>query len=133
MNMEMQTRIARCACGQLSLETAADPIRISVCHCLDCKRRSGSAFAIQARFPACSVTISGASKTFVRVGQAVTTFHFCPTCGSTLYFVSEHAADQIAVAVGAFADPAFPSPTVSVYEDRMHAWVVMPDGIEHWQ
>ena len=33
--------------------------------------------------------------------------------------------------VGAFADPNFPSPRISVWEDRMHPWVGLPDGIEH--
>src|SRR4051812_45966786 len=119
----MTMRNASCACGQLSLITSAEPVRISVCHCLDCQRRSGSVFAAQARFPTGEVTISGHSKTFVRTGETTTTFHFCPTCGSTLYYISENSADRIAVAIGAFADPQFPAPTVSVFEDRMHAWV----------
>jgi hypothetical protein len=28
-------------------------------------------------------------------------------------------------------DEGFPSPTVSVYEERMHSWVAMPKDIEH--
>lgn len=42
------------------------------------------------------------------------------------------AATWIAIPVGAFADPAFPAPTVSVYEGRMHSWVVPPAGAEHF-
>lgn len=37
----------------------------------------------------------------------------------------------VAIPVGAFADPKFPGPTFSVYEDRMHSWISMPPGIEH--
>jgi hypothetical protein len=37
----------------------------------------------------------------------------------------------IAIPVGAFADPDFPAPSFSVYEDRMHGWVQMPKDIEH--
>jgi hypothetical protein len=37
----------------------------------------------------------------------------------------------IGIPVGAFADPAFPGPGLSVYEERMHGWVTMPDQIEH--
>ncbi len=88
-------------------------------------------FAAQARFPANAVTISGDSRTFVRTGETTTTFHFCPTCGATLYYVSENSKDRIAVAIGAFADPDFPAPTVSVFEERMHAWVRMPVDMEH--
>jgi hypothetical protein len=41
------------------------------------------------------------------------------------------AEDLIAIPVGAFADPAFPPPQVSVWEERKHRWVVVPDGAEH--
>src|SRR6185437_11559099 len=34
------------------------------------------------------------------------------------------------VAVGAFAELAFPAPTVFVYEERKHAWVIMPTHVE---
>ena len=126
----MKTRKASCACGQLLVETSADPVRISVCHCLDCQRRSGSVFAAQARFPSSAVVVRGISDTFVRVGERKTTFHFCRTCGSTVYYLSE-GDDRIAIPIGAFADPAFPAPTVSVYGNRMHSWVQLPESIEH--
>jgi hypothetical protein len=134
MESDMTTRVARCTCGQLSATTTADPIRISVCHCLACQRRSGGVFATQARFPASSVTIAGTSSSFVRVGDegGRGTFHFCATCGDTVYYVNQDRQDSIAIPVGAFADPGFPAPTISVYEERMHSWVVMPADIEHW-
>jgi hypothetical protein len=59
------------------------------------------------------------------------TFHFCPDCGSTVYYRLDQVPDAIAVPVGAFADPAFPAPKVSVYEARRHAWTGMPADVEH--
>jgi hypothetical protein len=117
----------------LSAVTSADPDRVSVCHCLACQRRTGSVFGAQARFPAKSVTLSGVSTQFIRVGDegTRTLFNFCPTCGSTVYYLNEGRGEHIAIPVGAFAEPTFPAPTVSVYEERMHAWVHMPDDIEH--
>jgi hypothetical protein len=111
----------------------ADPIRVSVCHCLACQRRTGRVFGAQARFTSDAVTITGTSKAFVRVGDegSRTTFRFCPDCGSTVYYTSEGLESAIAIPVGAFADPKFPGPSFSVYEERMHAWVSMPLGIEH--
>jgi hypothetical protein len=90
-------------------------------------------FATQARFPAGAVVVNGTSTSFVRVGDAGgrATFHFCPTCGDTVYYTFDGAADSIAIPVGAFADPTFPAPAFSVYEERMHAWVQMPVDIEH--
>lgn len=129
----MTIRTASCSCGRLTATTSADPVRISVCHCLACQRRTGSVFASQARFPVSSVVVAGVSNTFTRIGDAGSkaTYHFCPTCGATVYYTNVGGEDVIAIPVGAFADPTFPAPTFSVYEERMHNWVEMPSGIEH--
>jgi hypothetical protein len=89
-------------------------------------------FGAQARFPANSVTISGASNQYVRVGDAGsrTVFNFCPICGATVHYTTEGREGHIAIPVGAFAEPSFPGPTVSVYEERMHSWIQMPKHIE---
>ncbi|WP_433930017.1 GFA family protein [Sorangium cellulosum] len=129
----MKNRLASCSCGKLSAEVEGDPIRVSVCHCLACQRRTGSVFGAQARFSRESVKIKGHGKDFVRIGDEGTksTFTFCPECGATVYYVMAGNEDIVAIPVGAFADPAFPGPTFSVYEERMHGWVVMPQDIEH--
>ncbi len=129
----MSTRLASCSCGQLSAEVDGDPIRVSVCHCLACQRRSGGVFATQARFRRDQVTISGQGTDFVRTGDEGTKarFTFCPVCGVTVYYRRDGQQDEIAIPVGVFADPTFPGPTFSVYEERMHGWVVMPKDIEH--
>ena len=130
----MTKRRAACSCGKLEIVTEGEPTRISVCHCLDCQRRSGSAFAFQARFPEDEVTISGPSSQYTRTADSGNraTFHFCPDCGSTVYYRLDAVPGSIAVAVGAFADPGFPAPTVSVYEERKHAWVALPADAEHF-
>lgn len=129
----MTNRIASCSCGQLQARVAADPVRVSVCHCLACQRRTGSVFGAQARFPAAAVTVQGNSKVYVRVGDEGTrcSFRFCPECGATVYYTAEGLEGFVAVPVGAFADPSFPGPAISVYDDRMHPWVTMPANVEH--
>lgn len=132
--MNKDIRTASCSCGQLRARVAADPVRVSVCHCLACQQRTGSVFGVVARFPSASVATSGRSSEYARTGDEGTTatFHFCPACGSTVYYTSDAMEGFIAIPVGAFADPRFPAPTVSVYEERMHGWVHMPDEIEHF-
>ena len=130
----MTTRHAACACGQLRVTCEGEPVRISMCHCLDCQRRTGSIFAVQARWPAERVAIAGDSSQFLRTGDSggVGTLRFCPRCGSTVYWTLDSQPELVAVAVGAFADPSFPSPKFSVYEARRHPWASTPDDIEHW-
>ena len=129
----MSTRVASCSCGQLTATVEGDPVRVSVCHCLACQRRTGSVFGAQARFPRGDVRTSGEGREFERVGDegGRATFTFCPTCGATVYYTLSGLEEFVAIPVGAFADPAFPGPRISVYEERMHPWVVMPEGIEH--
>lgn len=126
-------RVASCSCGQLQARVTGEPVRISVCHCLACQRRTGSVFAAQARFPRAAVTIVGTSAEYVRVGDEGTrvTFRFCPKCGATVYWTGGGDDGTVAIPVGALADSSFPAPTVSVYEERMHGWVRMPDDIAH--
>ena len=58
------------------------------------------------------------------------TYSFCPECGSTVYYVLPSAPDLVAVPAGAFADPAFPEPRVSVWQRRKHGWVTSPARAE---
>ena len=129
----MIKRIAACSCGQLTAITTEDPIRVSVCHCLDCQRRTGSVFGAQARFRRESVEIDGLSTQYVRVSDEgrKATFSFCPHCGATVHYQLEGHEETIAIPVGAFAEPRFPAPTFSVYEEDKHAWVSLPENIEH--
>ena len=131
----MSARTASCRCGKLRATAAGEPVRVSVCHCLNCKKRSGSAFAIQARWPADQVAIEGQSKTHVMVADSgnSATFHFCPDCGSDVYYVNDGKFDgQLAIPLGAFDDPFFATPRFSVWEERKHDWVeIVGDKVEH--
>lgn len=129
----MKQRTARCACGQLRLIASGEPVRISVCHCRQCQRRTGSPFGQQARFPREAVEVSGKRSRFERIADSGNRidFYFCPKCGSTVYYEMEAEPENYGVPVGCFEDPAFPAPRVSVYEEFKHAWVILPGDIEH--
>jgi len=135
----MIARTASCRCGQLTATVSGDPVRVSVCHCLNCKKRSGSAFAVQARWPAAQLTIGGQSKTFVKVADSGNraTFHFCPECGSDVYYeidgkFDDKFNDLVAIPLGAFDDPYFVSPAFSVWEERKSDWVeIIGERVEH--
>ena len=134
-----KTRKASCNCGQLCATVKGpDPERISLCHCNLCQKQSGSAFAIQARFPREQVTISGKSTAWklsladanstgyrncVSLGGGGT-FHFCPVCGSTVWYTADADAARIGVKIGTFADPTFPAPKISGFEEYQHPWAM---------
>jgi hypothetical protein len=80
----------------------------------------------QARFSRERVTIEGSARQWTRLGDSgrPATFNFCPVCASTVYWEIAAGLGFVSVAVGAFADPGFPPPRVSVYEERQHPWAL---------
>lgn len=130
----MTVRHAECSCGRLTVEVEGDPVRVSMCHCLACQRRTGSPIAVQARFPRAAVTLRGRSASSTRIGDsgAGIVFSFCPECGATVCYRQDGVPDLVAIPVGAFADPAFPPPTVSVYEARRHPWLRVPEDVDRF-
>ena len=126
---------AECRCGQLSATVSGEPIRISVCHCFACQRRTGSPFAAQARFLAADVKLEGQSRIWVQTADSGNraSFHFCPECGTDVWYQGGAGLPEaIAIPIGAFADPGFPAPRFSVWEERRHEWVaILGDDVEH--
>ncbi len=118
-------RIATCACGQLSVACKGEPLKVSLCHCRECQRRSGGPFGVAAFFPPGAVTASGEAREFRRGSDSGfdLIFRFCPNCGSTVWWESLRVTDRVAVAAGAFADADFPAPSQAVYREHRHAWV----------
>jgi hypothetical protein len=126
-------RLAQCHCGSLRATASGEPILVNTCHCKDCQRRTGAVAGNGAIYDKAQVRIEGASRIFKREAQAGRRirFHFCPNCGTSLYWDGDIRPDWYVVAVGAFADPNFPPPSVSIFEESMHPWVLLPDNIKN--
>jgi hypothetical protein len=125
----MSTRTASCTCGQLRIEVQGEPRGVGICHCRACQQRTGSVFAALASFAA-PYKVTGTATEYVRTGDQGTRFifRFCPVCGTNLFHTEEGEAGGVGVAVGAFADPSFPAPKLSIYDCRRHPWVQLPPG-----
>jgi len=126
-----EERISRCACGALSATCRGAPVRVSICHCLDCKRRSGSAFAYTATYEAGQVSTRGDHGTYRRTGDEGrwADFHFCRLCGTSVFYEIEVRPGMVSVPAGGFADRDFPEPSVEVFGERRAEWcVIRPTG-----
>ncbi len=131
----MTERTAQCHCGALKAHISGGTGRINICHCQSCQRRTGSLFHAGAFWPKAQVRIEGESKAYIRPadsGRSVT-FHFCPTCGTNLYYENDVLPDSYGIAIGAFADPAFPPPAFSVWEEYQHPWVAVPSDAQRFK
>lgn len=126
---------AQCSCGALTLTLPEAPGFVVACHCLDCQRRTGAPFGVGAFYRVETVTVSGETKTFTRTAASGGRVHnhFCPNCGSTVFWEADKLPNMIGVAVGALADPEYPAPVRSVFERSKHGWVHIDGAVEQFQ
>ena len=116
-------------------EVSGNPIRVIACNCDECQRRTGSVVGVGAYYGKDQVQITGGNKVFVRgapEGRTVST-HFCPECGTSLFWEADIAPGIIGIAVGGFVDPDFQSPSISFFEKWKHHWVGFNHELEHYQ
>ena len=131
----MRERVARCRCGRLTATCRGEPVRVSVCHCLGCQRRTGDPFAAQARFPAEAVTVAGEWRVWERTADSgrKAWFRWCAACGGTVAYANEGMEDTMAVPIGAFDPDEQPQPTISIFEEYRRPWVaIVGEGVEHF-
>jgi hypothetical protein len=88
---------------------------------------------MQGAFRPDQVQVRGRFKDYTRISDEADhkehVFHFCPECGSQVFYTEPTDPDLIVVSVGSFADPAFPAPIESVYHHRRHQWLILPDSL----
>jgi hypothetical protein len=102
-----------------------EPQRNSICHCLNCKQRTGSAFSWNATFARHQVEVSGESRMFERRGDEdrwCRTYR-CTQCGVTVFYEIEARPGMVTIPVGTFAEVDFPEPAVNVFDERRNPWV----------
>lgn len=134
LRRSLMERVAKCHCGSPRATTRGEPLLVGICHCKACQQRTGSMAASVAAFAKDQVNIEGKQKTYNRQGDSgrKVRFHFCPNCGTSLYCESDGRPGSYMLAVGAFADPNFPPPSVSIFEASKHDWMQLPTDIKRF-
>src|SRR5262245_9203205 len=99
-----------------------------------CQRRTGTAFHFGATYLKDRVRLEGERKIYERSGDSGyrIRFHFCPKCGSNVYWEGDSNRAVCGITVGSFADPNFPLPTYSQWEDSKHNWLEVSIVTEHY-
>jgi hypothetical protein len=102
----------------------------AVCHCADCKRRTGSAFAISSYFLRTDVVETTGETTPYSVQRRDDDqeFHSCKTCGSLLFWHTEARPHLIGISGGCLPDGSLGEPTISAKTAHKLPWVGLPDS-----
>jgi hypothetical protein len=130
----MDERIAECGCGRLKVRVSGEPLFVAACHCDFCQKHTGSAFRLSSFFRADQIMeITGDRNTYngleidgVGIGgsdEYGTTYYFCGTCGSTVYWRGDLVPGAYGIAVGSFVAPDFAPPTTEVWTELRHHWL----------
>jgi hypothetical protein len=123
-------RTAKCACGVASISVLGEPEIYGVCHCTNCKRRTGSAFGISAYFARKDI-VQMAGEMHVYAFHHLAQNHdqqryFCSHCGTTLFWCLSALPELIGIAGGCFADENLGEPKMSVTHAKKLAWLDLP-------
>ena len=126
-------RMAHCSCGSLRAEATGEPAFVAACHCIACQRHTGAPFGVTICFSKDQVRTEGPNRSYERSSDSgrKVEFHFCPDCGSTVFWYAEYDSSLIGIAFGAFADPSMPGPTLSTWEMTSHPWVSFDHELNH--
>ena len=109
----MQRFTGGCLCGKVRVLATGKPYRVGLCHCLDCRKHTGSLFHASAIFRADTVTTEGETRDYR--GR-----HFCPDCGSSVF---GRSGDEIEVSLGALDAPDQMAPTYELWTVRRESWL----------
>ena len=96
----MDERIAQCGCGRLKVRVQGEPLFVAACHCDFCQKHTGSAFRVSSFFGEDQIVeITGDPNVYNGLeidgvgldgsDEYGTAFHFCGTCGSTVYWITD--------------------------------------------
>jgi hypothetical protein len=106
----MAARTGQCVCGSVRFRATAEPLRITICHCTWCQRRTGTAFGTEVVFNEGDVAFEGGEIARYRHRSDLSgrwlDLAFCPSCGTNLGFTLEAAPGLRTLPAGAFDDPA---------------------------
>jgi len=114
-----------CLCGRVRYSADAEPAFVGVCHCTDCQKFCGSAFATVVGVAAASLKLTGTVKTFTKPGDSGRPIHrrFCPECGSGIVDEADAPPGVAMVNVGTLDDRSWVRPLSQIYCDSAQPWV----------
>ena len=116
-----------CACGAVRYTCSAEPMMLRNCHCQDCQRATGSAFAAILSLPINGFRLDRGttiSNTTVGDNGNTVTRHSCEACGSLLHGFASAFPDLVSLAVGSLDDPSGFCPDFELFTSRAHAWAL---------
>jgi hypothetical protein len=123
-----------CECGHISYEVDGDVSDFSHCHCSQCRRLHGAAYATFAGVARSTLSFTS-GKTAVRIYKSSADHEriFCPNCGSNIMVILEDEPDVYYLSMGAVnGDPSLP-PGYHIYVGSKAPWHEINDELPKYE
>jgi hypothetical protein len=113
-----------CLCGAVRYVSQAAPIMGGHCHCVDCRKSSGSGHCSHLVVPKPAVSVTGNVTVYDRPADSgnMVSRAFCPTCGAPIYSLNTAMPDMIFLRASSLDDPEVFQPQIVVYTKRAPSW-----------
>ena len=118
-----------CLCNAIRYKVAGYPRLLYACHCTNCQRQSGSAFAMNMLLSAADFHIvQGEPKGWQRVSSsgAETTSWFCGDCACRIYGSRPNRPETLTLRAGSLDDTSICSPAAHLFVRGAQPWVNLP-------
>ena len=123
-----QSLSGTCQCGALRYHLSAPPLFVHVCHCMTCKRHTGSAFWITTIILEEDVEITGGSLRSEDLDE-LRTNHVCDACGQRIYRTASNHPAAALLNTATLDDSRELSVGAHIWVKRKHPWIVLPAGV----
>jgi hypothetical protein len=118
-----------CRCGKVTYSSTAEPVFTGICHCTNCQKSTGSAYATVVAVPTASLSVTGTTKRFDDVGESGKPTHrnFCPECGATVTQSADVMEGITMIGVGTLEEPGSAKPAMQIFCDSALTWAKISD------
>jgi len=114
-----------CLCGKVRYSGSAEPVFVGVCHCRDCQKFTGSAFAVVIGVPEAAISVQGRVATYRKPGDSgkPTERRFCPECGASIADTAAALPGVMMLSAGTLDDASWVKPGAQIFCDSAQPWV----------
>lgn len=121
-----------CQCGQVRYAVEGEPVHAALCHCGDCRASAGAPVMAWAAFASENFRIlAGEPRAYNSSGAAFR--HFCPKCGTGLWYVNEEALPGLVdIQIGTLDDPEAMPPSAHIQAAEQLSWMKSAENLTHF-
>jgi hypothetical protein len=123
-----------CLCGKVRYSATGEPAFVGVCHCTDCQKFTGSAFATVVAVPKPALKLEGRLTRYSKTGDTGKSIHrsFCPECGSSIADEADVMPDIVMLGSGTLDDASWLKPAMEIFCDSAQPWVQLQSDMKRF-